>query len=187
MNHIVIDIETAPDRAGEYARLWPKSKKKQGIHAIISQVVCIGLSVNGEKPEAIDRIDYESEKALLLSLSEKLNALKPTIIGYNSKGFDLPILQLRAAKAGIKLDLPDKRSPRCIDLYEHLGGKWQTDTSACSLSELAWFLYGTPKTSGGEEVAAWWAKKDLQSIREHCLADVELTNRIYKDYRGVLW
>lgn len=203
MSRIVIDIETTPDRASEYAKLWPKSKKKPGIHAILSQVVCIGIAVNGKKPEAIDRLYYDTERDMFVALAELLEGTKhpwsmppdilpvkcidPTLIGFNIKTFDLPILQLRAAKAGIKLNLPDKRSPRCIDLFDLLGGKWQTDTSACSLSELAWFLYGTPKTSSGGDVATWWAKGDLQSIREHCLADVELTGKIYQDYMGVLW
>lgn len=205
LNYVVLDIETAPDRAGDYAKLWPKSKKKPGIHAIISQVVCIGLSVNGAKPEAIDRADFATEKDMMINLAERLKELKapyalpsgasvliphvvdPTIIGFNIKSFDLPILQLRAAKYGVKIELPAPKSSRCVDLFERIGGKWQTDTSACSLSELAWFLYGTPKSSSGAEVAVWWAKGDYQAIREHCLADVELTNKIYQDYTGVLW
>ena len=44
---IIFDIETIPDRLTEYNQAFPKSKKKAGIHAIISRVVAIGYDLGG--------------------------------------------------------------------------------------------------------------------------------------------
>lgn len=197
---LIIDIETAPHRSAEYHEYFPKSKKKPGIHAIISEVVAIGL-VDGMQPTVIsqglgqaieEKTDpcglTDTEHNLLTWLASVLKEHKnDPLIGFKHKSFDLPLLQLRAAKYGIKLEIPDRHSKRIIDIYEVLGGKWATDISSCSLSELGWFLYGTPKQSSGADVAEMWAKGDIAGIRAHCLEDILLTSKIYQDFLGVLW
>lgn len=186
-NYLVIDIETAPWFAKEYAAIWPKSKKKPGIHAIVSQVVCVGLREHGQT-SMIAPPEFPSEKKVLEWLQGILKEHQNSdIVGFNIKNFDFPFLQVRAAKYGLKLDLPDKRSVRGKDLFESLGGKWQTDVSSCSLTELAWFLYGECKKTDGGDVAGWWAEKNYDAIKGHCAEDVELTDRIYQDFRGKLW
>lgn len=187
MTHLVIDIETTPWQPVEYARIWPKSKKKPGIHAICSQVVCIGLRENGHS-STIAPPEFASEKACLEWFGKVLREHRNhDLVGFNSKTFDFPILQLRAMKYGIKLDLPDKRSLRNRDIFDALGGKWATDVSSCSLSELAYLLYGEGKKTDGKDVAAWWLQKDYEAIKSHCIEDIELTDRIYQDLKEVLW
>lgn len=197
---LIIDIETIPHRFNDYHTIFPKSKKKPGLHAIISEVVAIGL-VDGIQPTVISqgleqaiegKTDpcglTDTEHNLLTWLASVLKEHKnDPLVGFNIKNFDLPLLQLRAAKYGIKLEIPDRHSKRIIDIYEALGGKWATDISACSLSELAWFLYGQPKQSSGADVAEMWAKGDIAGIRGHCLEDILLTSKIYQDFLGVLW
>lgn len=184
---LIIDIETAPNWYEEYRAAFPKSKKRPGLHAIISQVVCIGLH-DGIEPSCIGVDEFDTEQAMLEWFSGILREHKnDPLVGFNIKNFDLPLLQLRAAKYGIKLEIPDRHSKRIIDIYEALGGKWATDISACSLSELAWFLYGQPKQSSGADVAEMWAKGDIAGIREHCLEDIMQTSKIYQDFQGVLW
>ena len=46
-----------------------------------------------------------------------------TLVGYNVKNFDIPLIRLRAAKYGVKLCLPDRRSQRICDLFDVLGGE----------------------------------------------------------------
>lgn len=188
---LIIDIETAPNWYEEYRAAFPKSKKKPGLHAIISQVVCVGIVGTDGGACVLSQNDSnpQNEHGLLNWLAGILKVAGdcPSLCGFNIKYFDLPLLQLRAAKYGIKLDIPDRHSKRIIDIYEALGGKWATDISACSLSELAWFLYGTPKQSSGAEVAEMWARGDIAGIRAHCLEDILLTSKIYQDFLGVLW
>lgn len=184
---LVIDIETAPWQHEEYVKIWPKSKKRPGLHAIVSQVICIGLCDNGQ-PSVIDSRQFDSEEKLLSWFGQVLKSRpNTTLVGFNSKTFDFPFLTLRAAKYGISLELPGKRSPRNIDIYEILGGKWQSDISSCSLSELAWFIYGEAKPSDGSQVSNWWHEGNLDAIATHCLADAVLTDRIYRQFWGVLW
>ena len=46
---------------------------------------------------------------------------------------------------------------------------------------------GTGKQSNGCDIAKMWEGGDLESIRAHCAEDIEITGRIYNDFRGVLW
>jgi hypothetical protein len=32
-----------------------------------------------------------------------------------------------------------------------------------------------------------WEDNDPEGIRAHCLEDIEITSRIYNDFRGTLW
>ena len=180
---IIFDIETVPDRLSEYNQAFPKSKKKAGIHAIISRVVAIGYDLGGYR-----KVIMGEEEEILGEFADLLNEHRTaTLVGYNVKNFDIPLIRLRAAKYGVKLCLPDRRSQRICDLFDILGGKWQTDVSACSLSELHWFLYGAGKQTNGCDIAKMWEDHDLEGIHFHCLEDIEITSRIYNDFRGQLW
>ena len=180
---IIFDIETIPDRLTEYNQAFPKSKKKAGIHAIISRVVAIGYDLGGYQ-----KVIMGEEEKILKEFADLLMEHKGCgLVGFNIKNFDIQVLKLRAAKHGIKLDLPDRRSQRICDIFDILGGKWQTDTSACSLSELHWYLYGTGKQTNGSDIAQMWADGDLEGIRGHCAEDIEITSKIYNDFQGVLW
>jgi DNA polymerase elongation subunit (family B) len=187
MSYLVLDIESAPWMADEYAAIWPKSKKRAGLHAIISQVVCVGLRESGQT-SMIAPPEFTSEKKVLEWVQVVLREHKNSdIVGYNTKNFDFPFLQIRAAKYGIKLDLPDKRALRNKDIFEAMGGKWATDVSSCSLSELAFLLYAEGKKTDGGDVARWWSEKNYEAIKRHCAEDVELTDRVYNDLKGVFF
>lgn len=114
---IIFDIETIPDRLTEYNQAFPKSKKKAGIHAIISRVVAIGYDLGGCR-----KVIMGEEEEILKEFADLLNEHRTaTLVGFNVKNFDVPLLQLRAAKYGIKLYLPDRRSQRICDLFDILG------------------------------------------------------------------
>ena len=57
----------------------------------------------------------------------------------------------------------------------------------CSLSDLAWHLYDTPKHNGGDQIASMWANGDLKGIAEHNSECLDLTWKIWNDYRGILF
>ena len=182
-NPIIFDIETVPDRFDDYARAFPKSKKKPGLHAIISRVVAIGYEADGHRG-----VIMGEEEEILRTFACILDDHKTaSLVGYNIKNFDISVLKLRAARYDIKMPFPDKRSQRIVDLYDMLGGKWVGDTSSCSLSELGWYFYGVGKKTDGGDIATMWAQGDLAGIREHCDEDVETTSRIYNEFLGMLW
>ena len=146
-------------------------------------MVAIGYDMGGYQ-----KVIMGEEEEILKEFADLLNEHRTaTLVGFNVKNFDVPLLQLRAAKYGIKLYLSDRRSQTNRDLLDILGGKWQTDVSACSLSELHWFLYGAGKQTNGCDVAQMWEDGDLEGIRGHCAEDIEITGRIYNDFWGSLW
>ena len=187
MDTLVIDIETIPNRYEDYQKAFPKSKKKPGLHAIISEIVCIGLVETG-KVSVLDRQQFADERQILQWFARVAHEHKNSnIVTFNGKNFDFPVIKMRAAFHKIKMELPDNRATRNIDLYECAGGKWQSDISSCTLSELAWMAFNEVKTSDGSEIARWWQDGNLGAIRAHCEEDCLITWRLYQAFRGVLW
>lgn len=187
----VIDIETAPWNYEDYKEQFENSKKKPGLHAIISQVACIGIhEIDTNHSSVLSLTEFDSEASILEWFYNLIKARKnDTLVSFNGKAFDLPVLGLRAAKHGIPLKrcLPENRSIRHVDIYDAIGGKWQSDISSCSLSELAWLILGTPKESNGADVAIWFSEGEYEKIDRHCLNDVKITGELYKRLKGVYW
>jgi DNA polymerase elongation subunit (family B) len=131
MNNLIIDIETIPaPNCAEYMEKHPKSKKKGGIHSILSQCVCVGLLEMGEPQLAIEYgtgshqsalqravegeyndketiLQDTDEKKLLQSLYNFLQKrgapLRLQFIGFNSNMFDFPFLRNRGMITGVPL------------------------------------------------------------------------------------
>ncbi len=191
MNEYVLDIETIPSRHKEYKEAFPYSKKKPGIHAIISEVVCVGImELISYQTSVLDRRSFKSEQDILAWLYDAFRSRKnDTLVSFNGQAFDLPVLSVRAALYHIPLGrvLPKGKNANHIDLYQVLGGKWSADISSCSLSELAWHLYKTPKDSNGSQVSGWYEAGELEKIANHCIKDLQITARLYRDFKGVLF
>lgn len=188
--YFVMDIETIPDeRSNEYSILFPKSKKRPGLHAFRSKIVALCVLCDGDVHSIVANERPVQERTVLEWLSGFVDFRKDyNIVGYNIKNFDIPFIRVRSARHGIQCNLPGRNSYRIIDIYDLMGGKWQTDVSSGTLSELAWYLYGSKKESGdGDQVAAWAEVGEWDKIRAHCEEDVRLCDRIYKDCRDVLF
>ncbi len=191
MSEYVIDIETAPWQYEDYKEQFESSKKKPGLHAIISQVACIGICETATGHASILSLtEFDSEASILEWFYNLVKGRKNDIlVSFNGKAFDLPVLGLRAAKYGIPLKrcLPDHRSQRHLDIYDALGGKWQSDISSCALSELAWLILNRPKESNGCDVAKWFSEGEYEKIDNHCLEDIKITAEIYNKLKGIYW
>jgi len=186
-DYVVFDVETVPDRYDEYRSLFPKSKKKPGIHGFISKIVAIGIIRDGSADCRV--AECGSEYDLLEWFNQEIDVSpKAALVGYNIKNFDIPLIRFRSAKYGISCHLPARNSVRICDIYDLMGGKWGTDTSSGSLDELAWALFGEGKMAGsGSEVAGWFAKGEYGHIKNHCLEDLWLTERIYREFKGTMF
>jgi len=185
-----MDIETAPDeRSNEYSMFFPKSKKRPGLHAFRSKIVALSVLYDERMVSLVVDDNPVRERAILKWLWDFVGSHKDyNMVGYNIKNFDIPFIRVRSARHGIQCNLPGRNSNRIIDIYDLMGGKWQTDVSSGTLSELAWYLYGVPKESGdGNQVATWAEAGEWDKIQAHCEEDVRLCDRIYKDFRGVLF
>lgn len=182
---LVFDIETIPYRWDAFKAKHPHTKRKPGLHGLISQIVAIGVH-DGISPQVICE---DNEEDLIRWFRGILHEHKTScLVGYNVREFDIPMLLFRGMKYRIKLDFPDKRSQRIIDIMDSspIGGKWQQST-LCSLDDLAEHLYGNGKETSGADVAKMWDAGDIESIRAHCMEDILITRKIFDEFKGVYW
>lgn len=91
------------------------------------------------------------------------------IIGYNSIGFDMPVLN--NYYAGDLLKLPQLDILKEIE--KNLGFRIKLDAVAQA-------TIGTQKSAHGLQAVAWWKEGNIEAIREYCLQDVKVTKEVYE-------
>jgi DEAD/DEAH box helicase domain-containing protein len=91
------------------------------------------------------------------------------LIGYNSKGFDLPIMN--NYYTGDFLDFHN------LDLLEEihkaLGFRLKLDDVAAA-------TVGQRKSGHGLQAVEWWKQGEVQKIKDYCLQDVNVTKQVYE-------
>ena len=91
------------------------------------------------------------------------------IIGYNSVGFDLPVMNNYYAGDFIQfenLDLLDV-------IRESLGFRIKLD-------DVAQATLGVSKSGHGLQAVDWWKQGEIQKIKDYCLQDVKVTKEVYE-------
>lgn len=199
-HYLVLDIETVPDQS-----LWQPPAAIEGVPAAFPppyahKVIVIGcmlldseyrLQKLGLMPEG----DAE-EPEILQAFSSFVEDLRPALVTYNGRGFDLPVLALRSLRCGVPMAWYYKeRGIRYrysedghIDLCD-----WLADhgaSRASSLDALA-RLIGLPGKIGidGSQIHSMYEAGRLEEIRNYCLADVAQTALLFLRFRllqGVL-
>jgi len=213
-NHVIIDIETAVDKTAieksvgkhlgfttydeylEHEKQFVKPGKQYFPKPIFHKIKVIGMLFIGASM-AMKYIDFSHEKdSETYILNDFWNILGrcelPTIVGFNSKRFDIPVISARTGKHMVELsnvwseikrfhDVSDnweKYGPNYfnrfskyhIDLIEHFGQPYPTLIELCS-------LYDIPvKTTGhGSKI------DDMTNdeIRIYCKEDVISTSKIW--------
>ena len=91
------------------------------------------------------------------------------IIGYNSIGFDMPVLN--NYYAGDLLKLPQLDILKEIE--KSLGYRIKLDDVAAA-------TIGTGKSAHGLQAVAWWKEGKIDEIREYCQQDVKITKEVYE-------
>lgn len=92
------------------------------------------------------------------------------IIGFNSDGFDIPLLNKYYPG-----DLTKIKSIDILDKFREVAGM------RVGLDVIAAATVGAGKTANGLAAVAWWKSGEIDKIREYCIADVEVTKKVY-DY-----
>lgn len=93
------------------------------------------------------------------------------IIGFNSKGFDVPVLARYAPQNFLKLPHFD-----ILDFVKESSGR------RVSLNKIAKDTLGNTKTDSGANAVLYWQKHDSESLiklQSYCEADVAITRDIY--------
>lgn len=111
------------------------------------------------------RVYYEKDLPALFRIMEKADLL----IGYNSKGFDLPVLN--NYYPGDLTKFPS------LDLMEKIGAQIGFRVS---LNAVAQATLGLEKTAQGAEAILMWREGRIEELKKYCLQDVKITKELYE-------
>ena len=127
----------------------------------------LGISVLGA-------FDYETEKLMIyeekeISLFEARLQRKPLLVGFNSRKFDLPILQHY-----MRFDLKNLPQLDIMDeLVKVLGHR-------VSLESVATATLGTGKSGSGLDAIRFFREGKMEELKKYCLDDVRITKDIFE-------
>lgn len=196
--YLVLDIETVPD-----TQRWQAPPESQGAvfpPTWAHRVVVIGMmwldhgyrlkrfGVLGDPSFA--GTEDERERALLAEFSKLVGKQRPILVTYNGRGFDLPVIALRALCHGVSLAwYYREKNVRArysddghLDLCDWLADHGATRSG--SLDAIA-KLIGLPGKVGidGSQVEGLYAAGELDRIRSYCLSDVMQTAMLLLRFR----
>ncbi|HEY3358455.1 MAG TPA: 3'-5' exonuclease [Polyangia bacterium] len=193
---LVLDIETVPDpelyvppemRAGEERPFPPPYVHRPiviGVLWLDAALEFVRLGVVGH---------HDDEAAMLDDFSQFMEKNKPTLVTWNGRAFDLPVIALRCLRHGVPLRwfyrVRDYRyrysEAGHLDLADFLSE--HSATRGLSLDAAA-HLIGLPGKSGGvdgSQVQGLFNAGQIDAIRNYCLSDVAQTAFLYLRYRLV--
>jgi predicted PolB exonuclease-like 3'-5' exonuclease len=190
---LVLDIETIPD-AELYAPAQPSPGTERTFPPIFAcKPVVIGvmwLDENLVCKKAGTIGEGKDEAGMLADFAEFVNKWEPTLVTWNGRGFDLPVLMLRSLRYGVSAPWyyrkPGYRyrysTDGHVDLCDILA-----DHGATRMTSLhgAARLIGLPGKDGvdGSQVEALFRTGQIEALRGYCLSDVAQTAFLFLRYR----
>lgn len=127
----------------------------------------LGVSVVGAYSYADDSFRCYEEKDF--PELEELLRTSPRLIGFNSKHFDVPVLQPHIRVPLVSLSHLDLME----DIETYLGFR-------VSLDNLAKSNLGVQKSAHGLQAIQWWQEGNMDAIKKYCLDDVRITRDLYE-------
>ena len=191
-DHLVFDLETVPDgelytppAQGGPDRPFPPLYAQQ---LVAAGVMLLGPSYRFRRLWAVEG---DSEPALLDGLNRLIDEHRPTLVTFNGRGFDLPVLVLRSLRHGLSLPwyfeegrYRERRDETGhLDLCDALAlhGATRRSVSLDSASR----VIGLPGklAMDGSQVEPLYRAGELETIRRYCLSDVAQTALLLLRYR----
>lgn len=135
-----------------------------------------------------------SEEDLIAGFFSKFNQIKPRLVSYNGRYFDLPVLKYRAIKYNVQAKFLFKGGDKWNNYHSRYATDWHCDlidafsdygaSAKVKMSEVS-ALLGIPcKTStDGSMVQALFDTGKLKEIRNYCEEDVVNTYVQYLKYQ----
>ena len=151
MRYIVFDLETQT-AIGEGGRVAP-------VDLDISVASVYDSETDSYTTVAIDELET------IWPILERADVL----VGYNSDGFDIPLLN--------KYYPGDLTTIKSIDILsyikESLGRRLRLDNVAKA-------TVGAKKSANGLQAVKWWREGDIASIKKYCKQDVKVTKDVFE-------
>lgn len=179
MPFVILDLETVPDPRWERPADKPDTFPPTWAH----RIVCIGVLVLDD----LYRITRTStlvggEAEILTKLATSMQQVKPTLVTYNGRGFDLPVIMQRSLVHRVQqpwfFDDKDFRirwSTRChVDLCDQLAENGAVKSVTLDAITKAIGLEGKQGVDG-KNVEAMFAAGEIERIRAYCQDDTRLT------------
>jgi predicted PolB exonuclease-like 3'-5' exonuclease len=181
--HLVLDIETIPDP--ELPRLDESDRVPPPPH---NQIVTLGcLLLEDYVPRRLGVVgEGKSEGEMLTDFAQWLDSKQPTVVTWNGRGFDMPVITSRAFRHGLSMPwwFKDRNtryrysSEGHFDLMDFLA-----DFGATKNARLDAYakLAGFPGKVGvdGSQVAPMVHAGRIDEVNSYCLCDVAQTAAIF--------
>lgn len=167
---VTLDIETVALNPAD---------ARGALDALTGRIVCIcGLVADGGTLTEFT-ITNEDEAQILAELWKVVED-GDLLVGHNVLGFDLPFILQRSWILGIqpsrRINLRKYYTDEVIDTMQ-LWTNWSP--KGVKLDTLAGALGCGTKSGAGNDVAAWWTRRDLASIASYCMQDVHITYKVF--------
>lgn len=201
MSYLVLDLETVVDRT-----LPPPKKNKNGEEtfppAPYHQIVVMGAGILDDHYRTrwlgiIGENDNRDERGTLEVLAGFLGAHpNMTVVSWNGRGFDLPVIAARCLRHGVafpwyyqRRDVRYRYSPEGhLDLMDYVADHGAAKSYSLDVAAKLVGLPGKLDTKGSD-VDAMVAAGRLGEVRAYCLSDVAQTAGVFlrvQLLRGVL-
>lgn len=183
MPFLVFDIETVPDKT-----LWtpappkPRARVKKDefppLYAHRPIIIGYALFDDNLMLQNIGAVANDNEPQLIAQFSEWFASQNATLVTFNGRGFDVPVLNLRALHHGIDQRYYGPQHRRKYDEENHLdlmaaltehGALGRAGFSLGVLSTVIGL--GGKSDFDGSMVAAAYAKGEIEKIRFYCMSD----------------
>jgi predicted PolB exonuclease-like 3'-5' exonuclease len=195
ITYLVLDIETIPDRelfsppepaAGVERPFPPLYACRPVVIGVMWLDAALGVKKIGTVGEGKD------EPAMMSDFADFMGKYRPQVVTWNGRGFDLPVLALRALRFGLDFRWYYRGEGYRYRFTEegHLDlGDVISDHGAAKMTSLdgAARTIGLPGKDGvdGSQVEGLFHAGQIDTLRRYCLSDVVQTAFLFLRYRLV--
>ena len=188
-SYLVLDVEVLPIKHDqpEITEYLMDKNFPWRMHPLFSRILVIGFKKSNGSTELLY---YKEEKELLTRFWSRLQEIKPNLlITFNGYNFDIPFLQIRSKINGIKptmdINLNKWRAENSnhFDCMQVLSANQTFLNVALDISCQVFGISLPEIRHYGEDVYKLYENGDMDSIKEHCRQDVDLTESLYLKLR----
>jgi len=193
---LVFDIETIPDPEHHHGDDFPKAPFHQIVAISYLKADLVegpdGPYFSAETVQSIGRAN-STEQELVSRFIGLIERIKPRLVTFNGRGFDLPVLKYRALKYALSAPWLSQGQGKWDNYGQRYSVDWHCDfmdalsefgeSKAAKLSEVC-ALLGLPGKTGmdGSQVAAYVAAGRIEDVRAYCEEDVLNTYQVFLRY-----